>query len=124
MACLPQEEENAMPTEDSICYSVGWGESYRSSSSHKQRHRRPTFFNPFYWAFGGRFWNAAPISRRRPEALREVRVNVDPPEKCFHHDDENDVQICAGSSEMVSEPLTSYLIFPYFIMNSKNARRK
>ncbi|KAL5103316.1 Serine protease 28 [Taenia crassiceps] len=91
VACLPKEVD-ATPAEDAVCFSVGWGESERPPN--KPRHRRPAFFNPFYWPFG-RLWERR---SQRSSSLREIKVSIDPPEKCFHHDDENDAQICAGSS--------------------------
>ena len=100
VACLPQEEESAMPSEDAICYTVGWGENHRPSPGPPRR-RGYNFFKPFYLPFGGRFWGSPMRSRRRPDALREIKVSVDPPEKCFHHDDDNEAQICAGNYETV-----------------------
>ncbi|MTV28431.1 trypsin-like serine protease, partial [Nitriliruptoraceae bacterium ZYF776] len=90
VACLPKEADVTL-AEDAVCFSVGWGESDRSPS--KSRHRRPTFFNPFFWPFG-RLWEQR---SQRSSSLREIKVSIDPPEKCFHHDDENDAQICAGN---------------------------
>ncbi|CDI98027.1 glycoprotein Antigen 5 [Echinococcus multilocularis] len=91
VACVPKNAD-ATPAEDAVCFSVGWGEKSRPLS--KPQRRRPTFFNPFFWSFG-RLWERRP---QRPTSLNEIRVSIDPPEKCFHHDDENEAQICAGSS--------------------------
>ncbi|KAM7533847.1 hypothetical protein Aperf_G00000112938 [Anoplocephala perfoliata] len=91
VACLPKGTDS-IPSEDAICYTVGWGESSKALLS--SRRRRPFFGNPFW--FCGR--ECVPErSSPRPETLKEIQVSIDPPEKCFHHDDENDAQICAGN---------------------------
>uniref|UniRef100_A0A5K3F7Y5 Peptidase S1 domain-containing protein n=1 Tax=Mesocestoides corti TaxID=53468 RepID=A0A5K3F7Y5_MESCO len=92
VACIPREEDSG-PPEDAICYSVGWGENTKPQGF--DRHPRRSFFRPFFWPFV-RMW---PRRVERPTTLREIRVSINPPEKCFHHDDENDVQICAGSQQ-------------------------
>lgn len=97
VACLPNETDST-PSENAICYTVGWGENSRPKGLMSSRRSGSFFFNPF-WRCGRAC--ARERTSQRPETLKEIQVSIDPPEKCFHNDDENDAQICAGSSNKV-----------------------
>lgn len=89
VACLPKGE-NSLPPEDATCYAVGWGDSseYQGSRWH---------FNP-WWFFG----NGGREKKNKPDMLKEIRVSVQAPWRCFRdEEEESDVQICAGRRDAV-----------------------
>ncbi|VDO04553.1 unnamed protein product [Rodentolepis nana] len=87
VACLPKEKASP-PPEDAICYTVGWGET-------KPPRRISHWAYIPFWFYGKR-----ERSQKKPDTLKQIRLSIESPESCFEDDEEeNNVQICAGSSE-------------------------
>lgn len=92
VACLPKEKDS-LPSEDAVCYTVGWGDN-------KPPRRTSHWDNIPFWPFGR--WERR---QKRPDSLKQIRLNIEFPDRCFRdEEEESDVQICAGSSEMSACP--------------------